>query len=172
MREVVAHYEGTPETGQLAMAMTNLAVILLKAAAIDQRRDRIQEAVDLCRRALPLRPKTEDPYGWAFSAANLVLALMRLGAEDAVTRRSHLEEAAAVSQEAAGILEAQGDASAAGQARVNRLDALLAPVRELRNDRLRPVVGGDESVRPAMLAGLLDINPLPFGLAQTPPEAA
>src|SRR5260370_23419120 len=108
MREVVAHYEGTPETGQLAMAMTNLAVILLKAATMDQRRDRIQEAVDLCRKALPLRPKTEDPYGWAFSAANLALALIRLGANAAETRRSHLEQAAPVSLEAADILQDHG----------------------------------------------------------------
>src|SRR5260370_37236243 len=117
MREVVAHYEGTPETGQLAMAMTNLAVILLKAATIDKRRDRIQEAVDLCRRALPLRPKTEDPYGWAFSAANLALALTRLGGDDPATRRSHLEEAAAVSQEGAGNPDAHRDVTGADQDR-------------------------------------------------------
>ena len=172
LREVVAYYEGTPQTGQLAMALTNLAVVLLKAATMDQRRDRIQEAVDLCRRALPLRPKTEDPYGWAFSAANLVLALMRLGADDAATRRSHLEEAAAVSQEAAGILDAQGDFPAASQARVNRLDALLGLAGELRRERLATVLGGDETLNPAMLGDLLDINPAAFGLAETPPEVA
>ena len=82
-----------------------------------------------------MRPKTEDPYGWAFSAANLVLALRRLGADDAATRRSQLEETAAVSQEAAGILDAQGDIPAANQARVNRLDALFDLAGELRSER-------------------------------------
>ena len=113
MRQVVAYHEGTPQKEELAMALTNLAIILLKAANMDQRRDRIQEAVELCRRALPLRPKTEDPYGWAFSAANLALALTRLGADDTATRRSQLEEAAAVSQEAAEIFDAQGNVQAA-----------------------------------------------------------
>ena len=172
MREVIAHYEGTPQTGQLAMAMTNLAVILLKAAAIDERRDRIQEAVDLCRKALALRPKTGDPYGWAFSAANLVLALRRLGADDAPTRRSQLEEMAAVSQEAAGILDAQGDILAANQARANRLDALFDLAGELRTGRIRAAFGGEETVDATMLANLLDINPAAFGLAETPPEVA
>ena len=60
-------------------------------------------------RALPLRPKTEDPYGWAFSAANLALALTRLAEDDPVTRRSQLEEAAAVSLEAAAVFDAHGD---------------------------------------------------------------
>jgi CHAT domain-containing protein/tetratricopeptide (TPR) repeat protein len=174
MREVIAHYEGMPQAGQLAMAMTNLAIILLKAAMTDECRDRIQEAVDLCRRALPLRPKTEDPYGWAFSAANLALALTRLGADDAATRRSHFEEAAAVSQEAAGIFDAQGDVPTAAQARVNRLDALFGLAGELRQERLRTAVGVDEAdeVDPAELAGLLDINPAVFGLAETPSEVA
>jgi hypothetical protein len=174
MREVIAHYEGTPQPGQLAMAMTNLAIILLKAATMDQRRDRIQEAVDLCRRALPLRPKTEDPYGWAFSAANLALALIRLGANDAETRRSHLEEAATVGLEAAGILEAQGDVPAADQARVNRLDALRGLADELREERLRIALGGDpgDQVSPALEADLLDTNPAAFGLAETPPAIA
>ena len=176
MREVIVHYEGTPEPGQLAMAMTNLAIILLKAATIDERRDRIQEAVDLCRRALPLRPKTEDPGGWAFSAANLALALKRLGADQTATRRAHLEEAAAVSQEAAGIFDAQGEVQAADQARVNRLDALYDLVGELREARLRAVIGDDDDqagqVRPAMVANLLDINPAAYGLAETPPEIA
>ena len=173
MREVVAHYEGTPKTGQLAMAMTNLAIILLKAAAMDERRDRIQEAVDLCRRALPLRPKTEDPYGWAFSAANLALALTRLGGDDPATRRSHLDEAAAVSQEAAGILDAHGDVTAADQARVNRLDALLGLVGELRNERLRTVVGVDETIGdPTRSRAFSTINPAAFGMAETPPAVA
>ena len=152
MREVIAHYEGTPEPGQLAMAMTNLAIILLKAATIDERRDRIQEAVDLCRRALPLRPKTEDP-GW--------LGLFRCqpgarpqtaGADETATRRAHLEEAAAVSQEAAGIFDAQGEVQAADQARVNRLDALFDLVGELREARLRAVIG--VMTRPARCARL------------------
>ena len=174
MREVIAHYEGTAEPGQLAMAMTNLAIILLKAAMTDERRDRIQEAADLCRSALPLRPKTEDPYGWAFSAANLALALTRLGADDPATRRSRLEEAATVSQEAADIFDAQGDVPTAAQARVNRLDALFGLAGELRQERLRTAVGVDEAdeVDPAELAGLLDINPAAFGLAETPPEIA
>lgn len=174
MREVVAHHKGTPQTSQLAMAMTNLAVILLKAATLDERRDRIQEAVDLCRRALPLRPKAEDPYGWAFSAANLALALRRLGADDAATRRSHLEEAAEVSQEAAGILDAQGDVPAADQARVNGLDALFDLADQLREERLRIAVGGSETdqVPPARIGKLLDVNPAAFGLAETPPEVA
>lgn len=156
------------------MAMTNLAIILLKAATMDERRDRIQEAVDLCRSALPLRPKTEDPYGWAFSAANLALALTRLGADETATRRSHLEEAAAVSQEAAGIFHAQGDVPTAAQARVNRLDALFGLVGELREARLRAVIGDDQTgqVRPGMVANLLDINPAAYGLAETPPEIA
>jgi tetratricopeptide (TPR) repeat protein len=174
MREVVAHYQGTPGTGLLAMAMTNLAVILLKAATIDQRHDRIQEAVELCRSALPLRPKTEDPLGWAFSAANLALALRRLGAGDAATRQSHLQEAAAVYDEAADILDAQGDVPTADQARINRLDALLGLADELRKDRLRAAVGGDETdpVSPATVAELLVINPAAFGLTETPPAVA
>ena len=173
MREVIAHYERAPQPGQLAMAMTNLAIILLKAATMDERRDRIQEAVDLCRKALPLRPKTEDPGGWAFSAANLALALIRLGADDTATRRSQLEEAAAVSQEAAGIFDAQGEVQAADQARVNRLDALFDLAGELREARLRTAIGDDEpdQVRPAAVADLLDMNPAAFGLAETPPES-
>jgi hypothetical protein len=108
-----------------------------------------------------LRPKTDDPLGWAFSAANLALALRRLGADDPATRRSQLEEAAAVSEEAAGILDAHGDAPSAGQARVNRLDALLGIASELRNERLRTIVGGDETdpVSLAGLANLLNTNP-------------
>jgi CHAT domain-containing protein len=174
MREVVSHYEGTAETGLLAMAMTNLAIILLKVAATDQHQDRIQEAVDLCRKALPLRSKSEDPLGWAFSAANLALALTRLGADDAATRRSHLEQAAAVSREAADILDAQGDVLNADQARINRLDALLSLADQLREERLRAAVGGDETdqVSPAMTADLLDTNPGAFGLAETPPMVA
>jgi CHAT domain-containing protein/tetratricopeptide (TPR) repeat protein len=174
MREVVAHYEGMQDTGLLAMMMTNLGIILLKAATIDQRRDRIQEAADLCRRALPLRPKTKDPLGWAFSAANLALALSRLGADDATTRRSHLGQAAAVSQEAAGILDAHGDVPSADQARINRLDALLGLANQLREERLRAAVGGEETddVRPATIANLLDSNPAAFGLAETPPAVA
>ena len=174
MREVVAHYEGMPETDQLALAMTNLAVILLKAAAIDQRRDRIQEAVDLCRKALPLRPKDKDPLAWAFSAANLALALLKLGADDATTRRAHLEQVAAVSQEAAGILAAQGNVLAADQTRVNRLNALLDLADLLRQERLRTALGGDEAdqVNPATVAEILDTNPAAFGLADTPPAVA
>ena len=174
MREVIAHYEGTAEPGQLAMAMTNLSIILLKAATLDERRDRIQEAVDVCRRALPLRPKTEDPAGWAFSAANLALALKRLGADETATRRAHLEEAAAVSQEAAGIFDAQGEVQAADQARVNRLDALFDLAGELREARLLAVMGVDQAgqVRPAAVADLLDSNPAAYGLAETPPEIA
>jgi CHAT domain-containing protein/tetratricopeptide (TPR) repeat protein len=174
MREVIAYYESAAQTGLLAMAMTNLAIILLKAATTDERRDRIQEAADLCRRALPLRPKIQDPYGWAFSAANLALALKRLGADDPATRRAHLEEAAAVSEEAAGIFDVQGDVPTAAQARVNRLDALFDLAGELREARLRTVIGDDQAgqVRPAMVAGLLDINPAAYGLAETPPEIA
>jgi CHAT domain-containing protein/tetratricopeptide (TPR) repeat protein len=176
MREVIAHYGMTLESRQLEMAMTNLSVILLKAATMDERRDRIQEAVELCRRALPLRPKTEDPGGWAFSAANLALALSRLGADEAATRRAHLEEAAVVSQEVAGILDAQGEVQAADQARVNRLVALFDLVGELREARLRAVLGDDDDqagqMRPATVAQLLDINPAAYGLAETPPEIA
>ena len=172
MREVIAHYEGTPQADLLAMAKTNLAVVLLKAADTDERRDRIQEAVDLCREALALRPKTKDPQGWAFSAANLVLALRRLGADDAATRRSQFEEMAAVSQEAAGILAARGDMPAADQARVNRLNALFDLAGELRAERIRAVLGDDETVDATMLANLLDTNPAAFGLAETPPEVA
>jgi CHAT domain-containing protein/tetratricopeptide (TPR) repeat protein len=174
MREVIAHYERAQEPSHLAMALTNLAIILLKAATMDERRDRIQEAVDLCRRALRLRPKTEDPGGWAFSAANLALALKRLGADEMATRRAQLEEAIAVSQEAAGILDAQGEVQAADQARVNRLDALFDLAGELRETRLRSVIGDDQAsqVRPAAVANLLDINPAAYGLAETPPEIA
>lgn len=150
MREVVAHYEGARQTRLYAMAMTNLAIILLKAAAIDERRDRIQEAVDLCHSALRLRPKAKNPNDWAFSAANLALALTRLGADDPATRRSHLEEAAAVSQEAAAIFDAQGDISNADQARVNHLSALLDLASELREERFRAVVGGDGTTEEAL----------------------
>jgi hypothetical protein len=168
MREVMAHYERAPQPGMLAMAMTNLAIILLKAATMDERRDRIQEAVDLCRRALPLRPKTQDPGGWAFSAANLALALKRLGSDETATRRAQLEEAAVVSEEAVGILDAQGEVQAADQARVNRLDALLGLASELRDERLRTAAGVDETE----LADLLEIKPAVFDLAQTPPAIA
>lgn len=174
MREVVAYYGRTQRTRLYAMAMTNLATILLKAAAFDERRDRIQEAVDLCRSALPLRPKAKDPNDWAFSAANLALALTRLGSDDAATRRHHLEEAAAVSQEAAAIFDAQGNVLVGDQARVNRLDALFGVFRELREERFRVVVEGDETDQEshAQLAGLLDSNPAIFGLTDTPPEIA
>jgi len=174
MREVVAHYEGTPDTAQLAMAMNNLAIILLKAAAIDDRRERIQEAVDLCRKALPLRPKDEDPLGWAYSAANMALALMKLGADDVASRRSNLEQVAAVSREAAGILEAHRDFPAADQARVNRLNALLDLADLLREERLRTALGDGEAdlVSAATTASILDNNPAVFGLAETPPAVA
>jgi CHAT domain-containing protein/tetratricopeptide (TPR) repeat protein len=174
MREVVAHYERTQETGPLAMAMNNLAIILLKAAALDDRRERIEEAVELCREALPLRPKDEDPIGWAYSAANMALALMKLGADDVTTRRSNLEQVAAVSQEAAGILEAHRDFPAADQARVNRLNALLDLANLLREDRLRTALGDGEAdlVSPATTASILDNNPAAFGLAETPPAVA
>ena len=60
LRDVVAYHSETGHAGMLGMAMTNLAVVLLRAAKLDQRKDRVQEAVDLCRRAMPLRPKAED----------------------------------------------------------------------------------------------------------------
>jgi len=79
-----------------------------------------------------------------------------------------------VSQEAAGILDAQGEVQAADQARVNRLDALFDLVGELREARLRAVIGDDQpgQVRPAAVADLLDLNPAAYGLAETPPEIA
>jgi CHAT domain-containing protein/tetratricopeptide (TPR) repeat protein len=172
MREVVAYYTKAQQTGLLALAMTNLSVVLLKTATLDQRDDRIQEAVDLCRKALPLRPKDVDPLGWAFTAGNLALALTRLANQDAATRRSNLAEAAEVGLKAATILEAQGDIPAADQARVNRLDALLGVARGLRDERLQAVVGGDDTLSPRSLGNLLTVNPGWFGLAETPPEVA
>jgi CHAT domain-containing protein len=171
-RDVIAYYAGTQRNELLAMAMTNLAVILLRAATLEQRHDRIQEAVDLCRAALPLRPKDKDPYGWAFSAANLALGLRRLGADDVAARRSQLEEAAAVSHEAAAILEGSGDIPAADQARVNRMDALLGLAGELRSERLRTVLGVDETNDAEALASILVTNPGAFGKTETPPEVA
>jgi CHAT domain-containing protein/tetratricopeptide (TPR) repeat protein len=174
MREIVAYYEGTSREGALAIELTNLAAILLKLATMDQRRDRIQEAVELCRRALPLRPKDNDPLGWAFTAANLALALIRLGADDPAARRSDLERAAAVSEEAAEILDTQGDFLNADQARINGLDALVHLADHLRGERLRSVVGVDEAdeVSPTMVADLLDTNPSAYGLAETPADVA
>jgi CHAT domain-containing protein/tetratricopeptide (TPR) repeat protein len=181
MREAVAYYEESTRTDRLAMAITNLAIILLKAATIDRNRDRIQEAVDLCRRAMPLRPKTEDPYGWAFTAANLALALIQLGAGDAATRRAHLAEAAATGEEAASVFDSQGDLRAADHARANRLSALLNLANELRDERLRVATQSvwvaigreatDQASR-AEFANLLDTNPAAFGLTETPPQVA
>jgi CHAT domain-containing protein/tetratricopeptide (TPR) repeat protein len=174
MREVVAHYEVTAEAETLALALTDLAIILLKAATIDQRQERIQEAVDLCRRALTLGQKAKNPLGWAFSAANLALALVRLGASGGTAQRSQLEQAAATGHEAARILREHGDLPAARQARINRLDALVGLAGHLRNERLRPLVGvdqGSERSR-ALVAQVLDTNPAAYGLTETPPEIA
>jgi CHAT domain-containing protein len=172
LREVVAYRSEAGQAGMLGVALTNLAMVILRAAQFDQRHDRIQEAVDLCRRALPLRPKAEDPYGWAFCAANLALALRRLRDPDPVTRRSQLQEAAAVSQEAAVVFDAHSDVAAADQACVNRLGALLDLAAELRSDRLRAVVGSDVPMSPDDLASVLETNPAMFGLTETPPEVS
>ena len=171
LRDVVAYRSRSAgQAGMLATSLTNLAVVLLRAAQLDKRQDRVQEAADLCRTAL--RPKAEDPYGWAFTAGNLALALTRLADDDPVTRRTQLEEAAAVGLEVAAVFDARGDFAAADLARVNRLETLLVLEAALRDGRLRAAVSSDIPVSPSDLAALLDRHPGFFGLAETPPEVS
>ena len=158
LRDVVAYRSRSAgQAGMLATSLTNLAVVLLRAAQLDKRQDRSRRRPTCAAR--PLRPKAEDPYGWAFTAGNLALALTRLADDDPVTRRTQLEEAAAVGLEVAAVFDARGDFAAADLARVNRLETLLVLEAALRDGRLRAAVSSDIPVSPSDLAALLDRHP-------------
>ncbi|GID31974.1 CHAT domain-containing protein [Paractinoplanes brasiliensis] len=142
--EALEYHRWSGDDSLRAQSATNLAVVSLRLG-------KPELAVELCREALPLRPIEQDPVGWAFTAANLALALTRV---DGNART--LGEAVETYRLVLPLLES---------AREDYCRTLLDLAAEVRTGRqgqtLATVFGDPADLR---ILRLMDVNPAAFGL--------
>ncbi|MFJ9646538.1 hypothetical protein [Streptomyces sp. NPDC101206] len=135
LEEVIASWTALPDPEGVAMARTNLAVLLLdrKRGAVA---DNARRALNQCRAALRYRSLERDPVDYFYSLANLALAQQRLAESD----DRYLRDAESTYGKAFGALSSDLAPWLRARLHSNFTDFLVATAEKLpdeRNQRLR-----------------------------------